>query len=96
MQKKWYESPPCHNSHVSVGSESCQDPIGMTLGGRETSGHVRGVGYGYCPDTPELARKRDLEQGLPPFHSHAHEPQSQVDDITVRACLIQRNCIGNL
>ena len=83
MQKKHCQSPPWHNSQESAGSERCQDPIGMTLGGRETSGHVRGVGYGYSPDAPELAWKRALEQGLPPLHSHAHGPQSQVDDITV-------------
>ena len=32
---------------------------------------------------PKLAKKRAMEQGLPPLHSHAHGPQSQVDDITI-------------
>ena len=34
----------------------------MTLGGTETSGHVRGVGYGYSPDAPELAKVTSLDR----------------------------------
>ena len=34
----------------------------MTLGGMETSCRVRGVGYGYSPDAPELAKVTALDR----------------------------------
>ena len=34
----------------------------MALGGRETSGRVRGIGYGYFPDAPELAKVTALDR----------------------------------
>ena len=36
--------------------------MGMTLGGRETSGRVRCVGYGYSPDAPEFAKVTALDR----------------------------------
>ena len=88
MKFHQYDPPPCRRSPDSVDSQRCEDPLSLTLGPTGTCVCMRGIGYGapsntYYPDSPKLAKKRALEQGLPPLHSHAHGSQSQVDDISV-------------
>ena len=79
MKFHQYDPPPCRRSPDSVDSQRCEDPLSLTLGLTGTCVRMRDIGYGapsntYYPDSPKLAKKRALDQGL---------TQSQLDDISL-------------